>query len=366
MVDSGLPLREASAGERATLDLIDSLHALGTELHVTALGATEDMASRASAIRRVGIHLLEGHGGGTAHLQSVVSRGNYDMVIVHRPGAALVAQVALAGFTGVSVYFGHDIHQWRLEAQQRVRGDVPGHRYLVDQMAERRCWGAYDITVYPSHREADFARSMAKATVAMPYYRLTAADLPQLTFRPNRRGCLMVGSSSHAPNRDSVEFAVNEILPLIDEPLTVVGDWPQAHRVGLESSRVRFVGRVDEPTLRALHSTHLALLAPLRFGAGTRRKLVAAMGLGTPVLTTSEGLRGLLVRDATVDDPVLLGESASDFASQVSLLREDPARVDDLSRQAQRCVSGVYGYQSYDRSVAQLLALARDSGEGPH
>lgn len=364
MVDSGLPLREASAGERATLDLVDSLHELGVELHITALGATDDMASRAGAIRRAGIGLLAGHGGGVAHLQSVVSQGNYDMVIVHRPGAALVAQVPLAGFTGVSVYFGHDIHQWRLEAQQRIRGDVPSHRSLVDQMAERRCWGAYDITVYPSHREADFARSLAKTAIAMPYYRLTAEDLPPLSLQSNRRGCLMVGSSSHAPNRDSVEFAVNEILPLIDEPLTVVGDWPQAHRAGLESSRVRFVGRVDEPTLRELHSTHLALLAPLRFGAGTRRKLVGAMGLGTPVLTTGEGLRGLLVRDATADDPVLVGTSASEFATHVRFLRDAPAEAEDLADRAQRCVAGVYGSQVYDRSVAELLALAQSLGAG--
>lgn len=353
MVDGALPCREASAGERATFDLLDGLFALGHEVDFTALGTVGDMPARRQAMTDRGIAVLPGAGGGLSHLAEVLDTG-YDLVIVHRPGPALAASGLLARTSAATVHFGHDIHQWRLAAQNELTHDVPTHTLLVTQVAERRCWAGYDLSVYPTQREADHINGLPDrqgAAVAFPYYRLPPEDLRRV-WKGDGTALLMVGGSMHAPNRDAVAFAAAEILPLIGRSLTVVGDWPAGERTGLP---VRFTGRVSEQRLRELHASHLALLAPLRFGAGSRRKLVAAMALGLPVITTPEGSRGLLVRDANATDGLAVAESPAQFAAAVAAT---PDRGEDMAAAAFDRVSGTYSAAAYDRALADVISLA--------
>jgi glycosyltransferase involved in cell wall biosynthesis len=387
VVDGAPPDREASAGERATIDLIDGLRHLGHRVSLTALGLSgAGDERRVVALRERGIDLAPGWGGGLIHLKGLLDVDPWDVVMVHRPGPALLATAALQAHPDVAtVYWGHDIHGWRLEAQAGLRGDVPAHCRRVTELSERRCWQFYDVSCYPTEREAEFvaasltpgsdvndatgknpAGTCDNRVIAFPYYRLIAQDLESFSQLGasglgRRQGCLFVGSASHAPNRDAVEWAATEILPLLQDAfpgmtLTVVGDWPDGLRASLARPGLRFLGRVTEEKLLTLHRRHVCLLAPLRFGAGSRRKLVAAMALGLPVVTTSEGLRGLLVRDAAPQDGVLV---ADDARATVAAVLELADRVDlwmKASARAHAAVIRVYGDSVYDLALKNLVA----------
>jgi O-antigen biosynthesis protein len=361
MIDGALPARESSAGERATFDLMEALHALGHGVSFTALGTNGKEQERLQALQAAGITVLPGFGGGLTHLEEVLAQP-WDTVIIHRPGPALAAAAPLAASGAVTLHWGHDIHLWRLQAQQSWCGTVPVHKLRLTELVERRCWQAYDLTVYPTAREAEHVAASGGRAAAVPYYRLTALDLPALGPWSSRRGCLMVGAAFHAPNADAVEFAVREILPLLNAEafLTVVGEWPAEQRAPLQGPRVHFTGRVSEEELRRLHAEHLCLLAPLRFGAGARRKLVAAMGLGLPVLTTHEGLRGLLVRDAGPTDGVLIAATGAQFAQQIAALQVDPGLHAAGVAAASAAVAAVYSQGRFDAAVSRTLELARE------
>ncbi|QPN62406.1 glycosyltransferase [Synechococcus sp. CBW1004] len=365
MLDGALPARESSAGERATFDLIDALHNLGHKVSFSALGINGKETERLPDLVASGVELLPGHGGGLAHLHEVL-REPWDAVIVQRPGPALLAAETLTTTGAISLHWGHDIHTWRLEAQQRLCGSVPGHKLKVTALSERRCWQFYDLSVYPTRREADYINSVGGRGAAVPYYRLNSEDLITPDMHTSRRGCLMVGASFHAPNRDALGFAVADILPLLgrEARITVVGEWPLEHRAGLDGKGVRFAGRVSEEELRRLHGEHLCLLAPLRFGAGTRRKLVAAMGLGLPVVTSAEGLRGLLVRDGFEEDGVLIAASAKQFADRVVELTTSHSLWEACSIRAQAAVAAVYSAPSFDNAVAEALKRAGELHNG--
>lgn len=362
MVEAAVPDRSASAGERATHDLLDGLIALGHQVTFTTLGRQGEESQWVSSLRSRGVIVPDGYGTGVDHLRRVVAERDWDVVIAHRPGPALVASEVVRGGSAATIYFGHDIHQWRLTAQSSLMGEVPSHLLAVTTVAEKRCWEAFDLSVYPTDREAAHVSDVSGSQDAgwsFPYYRLGSADLPApATGDEGRNGLLMVGGSAHAPNRDAVSYAVQEVLPLTGDRLTVVGDWPQVHRAGLESPTVRFVGRLTDQDLIDLHSRHVALLAPLRFGAGSRRKLVAAMGLGLPVITTPEGSRGLLVRDAAEGDGVLFAEVPSRMAGMVRMLRTDPLEARELATRARQAAASIYSADVYDARLAELLDAA--------
>ena len=370
VIDGGPLDGEASAGERATVDLLDALVLLGAEVNFLPMGSK---GSRDAALLRA----LSARGVANVYPPTPISVGELlradpvEVVIANRPGPAAMASVALQTHPEIaSIYWGHDVHTRRLSAQQALRGDVARPHALATTVAERRCWDSYDLTVYPTLREAQLVASMvgSRRAAACPYFMLAGSDLPSAEPQESgRSGILMVGGAAHAPNVDAVEWAIAEVLPRLvahtgsHARVTIVGDWPAQLRAELAGPGVRFSGRVSDDALRRLHDQSRCLLAPLRFGSGARRKIIAAMGLGLPVITTTEGAQGVLVRDGRHrDDGLLIADAAPAQAAAVDALQSDPALWGMCAARGRRAVADVYGRAHYTSAVAGVLQQAID------
>lgn len=312
-------------------------------------------------LREIGVAVTTSSGGGIPGIAAALAASRPAVAVVQRPGPALAAiSVLQAHPETVRIYWGHDIHAWRLAAGNEFSEQPADHQERLTVLAERRAWTSYDLCAYPAAREARYinAEVPGACAQAIPYFRLGDHDLtPPAPYR-GRRGALMVGGAFHPPNRDAVEFAVDQIVPLLsDVPFTVVGAWPADLIRALQRPGVTFTGRVSDQRLLQLQQEHVCLLAPLRFGAGTRRKLVAAMGLGLPVVTTSEGVRGLLVDDATAEDGVLVADTAESLAGCVNRLVADEQVWGWHSTVAANRVAQAYRAPVYDAGIEQVLQM---------
>ena len=91
------------------------------------------------------------------------------------------------------------------------------------------------------------------------------------------------------------------------------------------------------PDVRPAIAGSAVCVVPLRIGGGTRLKILQAMALGTPVVSTSKGAEGL---DVTPGRDILIGDTPDAFAAQVVRLLNDAALADTLSagRQGPRAV----------------------------
>ena len=89
---------------------------------------------------------------------------------------------------------------------------------------------------------------------------------------------------------------------------------------------------------------------PLRKGGGTRLKVLEALALGTPVISTSKGVEGLALQPGR---DVLVADTPADFAAQTLRLLSFPALRADMAAHGRRAVA------SYDwsQSVARLEEL---------
>ena len=374
VVEAGPIDPETNAGDRACADLLDALISIGCDVHFHGLGSRGSVDSRLLESLRARFPQIA-FSNNDGNLEKLFDVGQFDAAIVSRPGTALLSSPALAAHPElIRIFWGHDIHSRRLDAQQSVRGEPVGRASSMMAMVEARNWASFDLSVYPATTEANAVNEVAPGKgVAIPYFRLADNDLvgDASDFAPHgqRHGILMVGSSFHAPNADAVEWAITEILPLLqveypDASLTIVGDWSMAERKTLTRSGVHFTGVVTDEQLRRLHDEHLCLLAPLRFGAGTKRKVVAAMGLGLPVVTTDEGQRGVLVRDSAGQaDGINLGNNPHSLASAVVRLHSDEQFWTRMAIAASTAVANVYRADAYDRALIDIIgvgALNRD------
>ncbi|HET7010797.1 MAG TPA: glycosyltransferase [Anaerolineales bacterium] len=135
---------------------------------------------------------------------------------------------------------------------------------------------------------------------------------------------IFTGALTYEPNLDAMQFFVKRIFPHIHASM------PEAHLaitgrtdgVPLESlganSRVKFTGYVED--IRPMVSSSAVCVVPLRKGAGTRLKILEAMALGTPVVSTTKGAEGLAVES---EKHVLIADEPEAFARQTLRLLGD-------------------------------------------
>jgi glycosyltransferase involved in cell wall biosynthesis len=140
----------------------------------------------------------------------------------------------------------------------------------------------------------------------------------------SRTGFIFIGNFHHEPNRDAVIYLKRSIWPhfrkaLPDGQIKIYGAYMPQSIVQLHSTKDGFliVGRADDAS-EAIGDARV-MLAPLRFGAGLKGKLLESMQLGTPSVTTrvgAEGMTGGLQWNGFItDDPVLFAAAAVELYS---------------------------------------------------
>jgi GT2 family glycosyltransferase len=115
----------------------------------------------------------------------------------------------------------------------------------------------------------------------------------------DRRGLLFVAGwlgGADSPNRDGLRWFLREAFPQVlrrhpQLRLQITGAAADVNDLGVLHAAVDCLGRV--PDLRPLYDSTLAVVAPVRYGAGVKIKVIEAIAHGVPVVTTTVGIEGI-------------------------------------------------------------------------
>ena len=124
------------------------------------------------------------------------------------------------------------------------------------------------------------------------------AKLPKETLSFSQRKHFMtIGNFRHAPNWDVVLY-LQQIWPLIrkqipDAQLHIYGSYPPPKATALHNPKTGFLIKGWAEDAFAVMERSRLCLAPIRFGAGIKGKLLDAMIMQTPSITTSLGSEGM-------------------------------------------------------------------------
>ena len=94
-------------------------------------------------------------------------------------------------------------------------------------------------------------------------------------------------------------------------------------------------------------------VAPLRFGAGIKGKIVSAMSVGLPVVATSMATEGMSLTDG---ENVLVADAANEFASSIARVYEDESVWNTLSRNGIAFANKAWGPEAAWRNLSEILA----------
>jgi glycosyltransferase involved in cell wall biosynthesis len=132
------------------------------------------------------------------------------------------------------------------------------------------------------------------------------------------------GKMDYRPNVDAAIWFANKIMPLVqahrpEAVFQIVGQGapPQLTRAG-DRPGIVVTGAV--PDARPYISRAAVYVAPLRMGGGTRFKLLEAMALARPIVSTRIGAEGFEVESGR---ELLLADTPDEFAAAVQRLFDD-------------------------------------------
>jgi glycosyltransferase involved in cell wall biosynthesis len=173
---------------------------------------------------------------------------------------------------------------------------------------------------------------------------------------------LFVGGLTWQPNLSAVRWFLREVWPGLVRArpqlvFTVVGAEPPAdlRRAAGRDPRVRLTGHV--PDVRPYLERAEVFVCPILDGGGTRLKVLDALAMGTPIVSTTLGCEGL---DLEPERHFLAGDTPEAFAAQTARLLEDPGLRARLGEGGRRVVLNHY---CWDR-VAETMLRAYEGAAG--
>jgi glycosyltransferase involved in cell wall biosynthesis len=182
---------------------------------------------------------------------------------------------------------------------------------------------------------------------------------PRANGRPASDACRIVftGGMDYFPNEDGIRWFLTSVVPELEKvlptfQLTIVGKNPPPKLAALaRPGRIEFTGRVDD--VRPYTAAADVFVVPLRIGGGTRLKILEAMSMSIPVVSTRVGAEGIGVSEGR---DILLADEPSEMANAIASLARSPERRRALAESGRALVLERYDWK---RVTAGLVAYYR-------
>ena len=265
------------------------------------------------------------------------------MIRQHFPAARILYNVA-------------DLHFLRVQRQAELEGDAALHEKAEQlRRLELGAMSFVDCVIVHSQAEAELLHQIDPGIeVRVIPWAVPTRDIDRPA--PSAPAVAFIGGYRHPPNADAAKFAAQSIMPLLRKQvpgveLLLVGSHMPAAVSALAAKDIVPLGYV--PALDSVFERVRATVAPLRFGAGLKGKVLESMAAGVPCVMTSVAAEGLELPDElrwlVADEPDALSKClatlcrdnnrhrrAAEAGKAHVAAKYSPERIDALIRAACR------------------------------
>jgi glycosyltransferase involved in cell wall biosynthesis len=233
-------------------------------------------------------------------------------------------------------------------------------------------WRRFDGVTFCS--DADEARARALVPSVRSAVIPNSVDVEYFKRRPHHppsdgSTVLFFGAINYYPNVDGLLYLLREVWPLIAKShprarLKIVGQHPTPEILAFRGERIEVSGQVED--VRPHLSSAAVSVAPLRIGGGSRFKILEAMAMARPVVSTSLGAEGIEFEPGR---HLLLADDAPAFAGAVGRVLDDAQLANRLANEGRALVEARYSWavaaDRLDLFFRQLLAAGKEDSLEP-
>lgn len=297
-------------------------------------------------------------------LQSTQKTGTTQILQIDYPS---LAQYHRYRGKAATVLTAHDVTYLTLKRRASLEDSLP---IKLRRLLAAALFYRYEINMLPRFDAvvtmSEYDRQTFQAH--MPHARLVSipngVDCAAFTladYPPAQPRLLFLGNFQHPPNVDAVLYFAQEVWPRLSAQFgevifTIVGANPPDVVKALATDRIHVMGRV--PDVNQFYAQALAMVVPLRFGSGTRLKILEAFGAGTPVISTSIGIEGL---EVIPDTHFLAADTPEAFIAQVNRLLTEPTLGQLLRQNARALVEHQYDWKKLAAQQLELYETLRQN-----
>jgi len=156
-----------------------------------------------------------------------------------------------------------------------------------------------------------------------------------------------LGKMNYAPNEDAVIYFARRVFPMLKRNnhglrFVIIGAHPTKAVLDLEKiDGIIVTGFMKNPY--PVFEASKVVVAPLRFGAGIQNKILEAMALRKPVVTTSLGARAIKGKDG---EHFLVADRAEEMAEKILSLLEDREKRKSMGKKARALIKKEYTWDT--------------------
>ena len=182
----------------------------------------------------------------------------------------------------------------------------------------------------------------------------------------DRRDVVFIGGFAHPPNADAVKYFVSEVWPLLrdtgfSEHFIIAGSYVPDEIAALASDNIIVRGFVED--LSDIFGKCRLSVAPLRYGAGVKGKVVTSLSYGVPCVATKIAAEG---SGLVHNENILVADDAGKMAGMIRTLCTDQRLWEKLSQSGLSYCEEKFSIRAtreiIDKAFAELLIQKNDAG----
>lgn len=166
---------------------------------------------------------------------------------------------------------------------------------------------------------------------------------------------LFSGAMSYAPNIDAAEYLIKEIMPIVwqerpDVKIAIAGGGAPTSLQKLANERVVMPGWVDD--MKEYYSQSKVFIAPMQIGTGLQNKLLEAMAMNMPCITSPLANQALKAKDKT---EILIANNAKEYADCVLRLLDNPTLAKEIADAGKDYVYQHYSWKTNCDRLSEIF-----------
>ena len=174
---------------------------------------------------------------------------------------------------------------------------------------------------------------------------------------PKEFDLIFTGNMSYPPNVDAAEFIVKQIFPKLRErfpDLTVVlaGANPSQKVLALRQNGVIVTGWVD--SMADYYAKSKIFIAPMHLGTGLQNKLLEAMAMRLPCITSP--LAGKPLSNVVDGKEIIICNTVTGYVDAVSILLNNPDKYAEISANGYDFVKNNYNWETMTAKLERVIA----------
>jgi sugar transferase (PEP-CTERM/EpsH1 system associated) len=166
---------------------------------------------------------------------------------------------------------------------------------------------------------------------------------------------VFTGNMGYPPNVNAAEYLVSEIIPIVRNKIPGVtvmlaGANPHQRVQALANEKIKVTGWVED--MRECYAASKIFIAPMRIGTGLQNKLLEAMSMGLPCITSALANQAL---GAAENREILVGRSPEEFADHIIRLLNDPEFAQNIAEAGKTFVDTTYDWENSTMMLEKLI-----------